>query len=199
MSKTQPNCVFLDDTPETMITKLMSADDNLITHYLTHATHMPLSYIQDIQNRLNASAEHPRDIKLEAMSHIIELYHGAAGIAKAQEYFAKVIQGGGSVEGFDVPEVVIEDQIDAWIELDIYKLPALLKYVGLCKTTAEARDAIAARAVRIDDEVMDFERSRYVVMNPNISYIIKVGKKRLLKVRINSSSIAPVQNTIGGN
>ncbi len=75
MSKTKPNCILIDEAPQSMYQKLINVKDDMIIHYFELATDATLEEIEAIRSRL-ANGEHPNNIKKELAQRIVTMYHG---------------------------------------------------------------------------------------------------------------------------
>ena len=74
MSKTSPNCILIDEAPQSMYQKLINVDDGLIEHYFTFATDATLEEVAIIRERLLAG-EHPNTLKIELAQRVVMMYH----------------------------------------------------------------------------------------------------------------------------
>ena len=61
-------------------------------------------------------------------------------------------------------------------------LPNLLKHIGFVSSTSEARRLIAQKALKINDNVVNFIDEEL----PEGIYLLKLGKKKFIKVKITS-------------
>jgi tyrosyl-tRNA synthetase len=52
MSKTSPNCIAIDEAPQSMYQKLINISDELIVKYFELATDMTLDMVETIKIRL---------------------------------------------------------------------------------------------------------------------------------------------------
>jgi len=59
-------------------------------------------------------------------------------------------------------------------------LPNLLKHIGFVSSTSEARRLIQQKALKIDNTIV--ESIDYALINK--TYLIKLGKKKFIKVKI---------------
>ena len=102
----------------------------------------------------------------------MERFHGADAAANAHKGAGNLITEGELPEG--TPEVVIS-RSEFGGEMFI---ASILRTAGLTKNAAQAKDAVARGAVKVDWAVVDVNFS----VTENKTYIIQAGKKAIAKV-----------------
>lgn len=102
----------------------------------------------------------------------VERFHGAEAAESAHKGAGNIITEGELPEG--TPEVTIS-RAEFGGEMFI---ASILRTAGLTKNAAQAKDAVARGAVKVDWEVVDAGFS----VNENKTYIIQAGKKAIAKV-----------------
>jgi tyrosyl-tRNA synthetase len=86
MSKTSGNCIFLDEKPEDMYTKLMAVKDELISTYFELLTEVPMEEITALDP--NAPVENKKRLAYD----ITRQFHGEVGAQAGQKYFESFVQ-----------------------------------------------------------------------------------------------------------
>jgi tyrosyl-tRNA synthetase len=166
MSTSWGNIITIVDEPADMYGKVMSLRDELIAKYFLLATDLPLDEIKDIEKEL-AGDTNPRDLKMRLAKTIVEMYHGAAEAAYAEESFVETFQKGG------MPEVI--DEILLKEGDDLATLLIANKYV-VSKT--EWKRLVDEGGVKKEDGEKVTEHSPTFEKTT----ILKIGKKRFVKI-----------------
>ncbi|MEL6427803.1 MAG: tyrosine--tRNA ligase [Planctomycetota bacterium] len=163
MSKSYGNTIGLTDDAKTMTFNVMKVDDEVMATWFLHCTRVPEAEIESIL------AGHPREAKARLAREITGFYHGDAAALEAADMFDR------QVRDKELPTDLPEHAWDAgWG--DALALPNLLKEIGLCASTSEARRAIKQGGVRIDGDVVKDERAS--VDRSDERRLVQVGKKR---------------------
>jgi len=68
------------------------------------------------------------------------------------------------------------------IEVNPMPLPNLLKHIGFVSSTSEARRLITQKALKINDNVVSSIDEKLT----DGTYLLKLGKKKFIKVKITS-------------
>ncbi len=167
MSKSYGNSIGLTASAKDMTFRIMQVDDEVMGDWFLHLTRLETARIDA------ALAGHPREAKALLAAEVTAFYHGeeAAGVAAGQ--FDREVRD--KVLPDDLPEVAWGD---GWG--DALPLPNLLKELGLCQSTSEARRAIQQGGVRLDGEVKSDAREE--VPRPSAAQLVQVGKKRAARM-----------------
>lgn len=91
MSSSWGNTINLTAEPNDMYGKVMSMADSEIVNYLTVATRMPLTEVQNIQKQLEAGMN-PRDAKMLLAREIVRMYHSEKAALGAEKAFVETFQ-----------------------------------------------------------------------------------------------------------
>jgi tyrosyl-tRNA synthetase len=94
MGKTDGNAVALDQTPEDMFGKVMSWDDELITHGFEIITDVPMSEVKKMGDELTAGAN-PKIFKAKLAKEIVAMCYDAKAAERAEESWNKTFSQGG--------------------------------------------------------------------------------------------------------
>ncbi|RVY53841.1 tyrosine--tRNA ligase [Helicobacter pylori] len=170
MSKSLGNYVGITEEPNAMFGKIMSVSDDLMWRYYTLLSAKTLEEIEDLKHGILNQTLHPKAVKEELASEIVARYYNNDQAFKAKEQFSKVFSAN------LLPEILSESDFDEGVGiLDV------LKQIGFCPSTSQARRDIQGGGVKINQEVIKDESYRFVKGN----YVIQLGKKRFMKLNIN--------------
>ncbi len=170
MSKSLGNYVGITEEPNAMFGKIMSVSDDLMWRYYTLLSAKTLEEIEDLKHGILNQTLHPKAVKEDLASEIVARYYDNDQAFKAKEQFSKVF--GANL----LPEILSESDFDEGVGiLDV------LKQIGFCPSTSQARRDIQGGGVKINQEVIKNESYRFVKGN----YVIQLGKKRFMKLNIN--------------
>jgi len=172
MSKSLGNYIGINEPADEMFGKIMSINDELMLKYYELLSHISVQELEELKRDIKEGKINPRDAKDALAFEIVTRYHGKQQAEKARERFIKLFREKDIPE--DIPTIEIKDEGEGvWI-------PKIIKEQGLSKSTSEAIRLIKQNAVKINNEVVKNSDTK---LNKG-EYIIKVGKKRFLKVRI---------------
>ncbi|GAA7194758.1 tyrosine--tRNA ligase [Helicobacter pylori] len=170
MSKSLGNYVGITEEPNAMFGKIMSVSDDLMWRYYTLLSAKTLEEIEDLKHGILNQTLHPKAVKEDLASEIVARYYDNDQAIKAKEQFSKVFSAN------LLPEILLESDFDEGVGiLDV------LKQIGFCPSTSQARRDIQGGGVKINQEVVKNENYRFVKGN----YVIQLGKKRFIKLNIN--------------
>ncbi|EQL60188.1 tyrosine--tRNA ligase [Helicobacter pylori] len=170
MSKSLGNYVGITEEPNAMFGKIMSVSDDLMWRYYTLLSAKTLEEIEDLKHGILNQTLHPKAVKEELAGEIVARYYDDEQAIKAKDQFSKVFSAN------LLPEILLESDFDEGVGiLDV------LKQIGFCPSTSQARRDIQGGGVKINQEVVKNESYRFVKGN----YVIQLGKKRFMKLNIN--------------
>ncbi|EMJ44697.1 tyrosine--tRNA ligase [Helicobacter pylori] len=170
MSKSLGNYVGITEEPNAMFGKIMSVSDDLMWRYYTLLSAKTLEEIEDLKHGILHQTLHPKAVKEDLASEIVARYYDNDQAFKAKEQFSKVFSAN------LLPEILLESDFDEGVGvLDV------LKQIGFCPSTSQARRDIQGGGVKINQEVVKDEGYRFIKGN----YVIQLGKKRFMKLNIN--------------
>ncbi|GAA8670700.1 tyrosine--tRNA ligase [Helicobacter pylori] len=170
MSKSLGNYVGITEDPNVMFGKIMSVSDDLMWRYYTLLSAKTLEEIEDLKHGILNQTLHPKAVKEDLAGEIVARYYDDEQAIKAKEQFSKVF--GANL----LPEILLESDFDEGVGiLDV------LKQIGFCPSTSQARRDIQGGGVKINQKVVKNESYRFVKGN----YVIQLGKKRFMKLNIN--------------
>ncbi|WP_407306122.1 tyrosine--tRNA ligase [Acinetobacter sp.] len=171
MSKSLGNYIGVFDAPGAMYQKVLSMPDSLIERYFDLLSFKSLEEIAVLLKEMQ-EGRNPQEIKKILALELVERFHGAEAAENAHKGAGNIITEGELPE--DTPEVTIS-RAEFGGEMFI---ASILRTAGLTKNAAQAKDAVARGAVKVDWEVVDAGFS----VNENKTYIIQAGKKAIAKV-----------------
>ncbi|GHR58843.1 tyrosine--tRNA ligase [Helicobacter pylori] len=170
MSKSLGNYVGITEEPNAMFGKIMSVSDDLMWRYYTLLSAKTLEEIEDLKHGILNQTLHPKAVKEDLAGEIVARYYDNEQAIKAKEQFSKVFSAN------LLPEILLESDFDEGVGiLDV------LKQIGFCPSTSQARRDIQGGGVKINQKVIKNESYRFVKGN----YVIQLGKKRFMKLNIN--------------
>ncbi|GAA7686563.1 tyrosine--tRNA ligase [Helicobacter pylori] len=170
MSKSLGNYVGITEEPNAMFGKIMSVSDDLMWRYYTLLSAKTLEEIEDLKHGILNQTLHPKAVKEDLAGEIVARYYDNDQAIKAKEQFSKIFSAN------LLPEILSESDFDEGVGiLDV------LKQIGFCPSTSQARRDIQGGGVKINQEAIKDESYRFVKGN----YVIQLGKKRFMKLNIN--------------
>ncbi|MDQ8936464.1 tyrosine--tRNA ligase [Acinetobacter rudis] len=171
MSKSLGNYIGVFDAPGAMYQKVLSMPDSLIPRYFELLSFKSMEEINILLQEMQ-DGRNPQEIKKILALELVERFHGSDAAANAHKGAGNVITEGEVPE--DTPEVTISR---AEFGGEIF-IASILRTAGLTKNAAQAKDAVARGAVKVDWEVVDAGFS----VNENKTCIIQAGKKAIARV-----------------
>ncbi|HMB71077.1 MAG TPA: tyrosine--tRNA ligase [bacterium] len=175
MSKSLGNYVGVCDPAEEMYGKMMSLPDEAVPTFVR----MVSGWDDGLRAEATAGCQtDPMGWKGRLAARIVELYHGADAAVEAAAHFDRVVRRK------ERPEEIDEAEIVPWGES--LWVPRLLKEAGLAPSTSEARRLIQGGGVSVDDDRVDDPKAE-IAAEPGRVYLLKVGKRKYLRVRIRAS------------
>ncbi|HCO08618.1 MAG TPA: tyrosine--tRNA ligase [Acinetobacter ursingii] len=171
MSKSLGNYIGVFDAPGAMYQKVLSMPDTLIERYFELLSFKSMDEVQALLKEM-ADGRNPQELKKILAIELVERFHGAEAAANAHKGAGNIITEGEIPE--DTPEVTISR---GEFGGEIF-IASILRLAGLTKNAAQAKDAVARGAVKVDWNVVDANFS----VKENQTYIIQAGKKAIARV-----------------
>ena len=173
MSKSLGNYIGINESPDTMFGKIMSINDELMLKYYELLSHISIEELNQLKKDIKEGRINPRDAKEALAIEIVTRYYGQDKAQKAKENFIRLFKQKEVPEDIQVVEMKAEED-GVW-------LPKILKEQSVTASTSESIRLIKQGAVRVNDKQ---------IYNPDIKlkageYVVKVGKRRFLKIKIN--------------
>lgn len=176
MSKSLGNYVGLTDSPTEMFGKIMSIPDELMVRYFKLATDLSSDEVGSIEKGLKTGELHPAETKRKLAWEIVRLYHGEEGADRARAEFDRVFKEKelpSEIPNYDIPQEIVKENGKVWIV-------RLLTFLGLAKTSGEARRLIEQNGVKIEGRIVEDVDFEFV---PRRGQIIQVGKRKFARIR----------------
>ncbi len=163
MSKSLGNTVGLSEDPLSMYSKLEKVPDAVVDDYLTLLTDLDLA----------ALPQSPRERQKAMARAITAAHHGDEAAAVAQADAATLVAGarGAGAADAEVPEA----------SLAVVQFPAkafyLLRAVGLCTSSSEARRQIQGGGVKLDGQKLADPNREFAAAAELEGKVLQLGKK----------------------
>ena len=171
MSKSLGNYIGVFDNAGTMYQKILSMPDSLIARYFELLSFKSMDEIESLLKEM-AEGRNPQEIKRILALELVERFHDAEAAANAHKSAGNRIVDGEIPE--DTPDITISR---AQHGTEIF-IPSILRLAALVKNAAQAKDAVARGAVKVDGEVIDGSFS----VKENKTCVIQAGKKAIARV-----------------
>lgn len=172
MSKSLDNAIGITDPPKDIFGKTMSIPDLLIYKYFVLGTRLKPSELQEIKSSLEDENVNPRNIKHRLAHELVKLYYDSETADKARDEFDKIF----------VKKEIPDDIPEYTLSQNEVKLIDLMYDSKLSDSKGNARRLIEQSGVSINnDKISDIN---YVIKQKK-DFVLKVGKKKFLKVKIN--------------
>ena len=170
MSKSLNNYIAINDNPKEMFGKIMSISDDLMWRYFEILSSIGAKDLAKLKKDTEANKINPRDVKFDLGIEIVTRFHNRDEAEQSKNDFLNIFQKNKSPEDIDL------------IEVNPMPLPNLLKHIGFVSSTSEARRLITQKALKINDNVVSSIDEKLT----DGTYLLKLGKKKFIKVKITS-------------
>ncbi|MGO9445934.1 MAG: tyrosine--tRNA ligase [Thiobacillaceae bacterium] len=172
MSKSLGNYVGINEAPNEIFGKLMSASDDLMWRYIDLLSFEPVSVIAGWKREV-AGGRNPRDIKVAFAQEMVARFHGKAAAEGALvDFEARFRQG---VMPEDMPEVSVNSAGER------VAIAYVLKQAGLTETTSEALRMIQQGGVKLDGEKVS---DKALQLAKGATVVLQIGKRKFARVKI---------------
>ena len=173
MSKSLGNTIGITEPPDEIYGKTMRISDARMLDYFDLLAGGEWSDLEAQRRELGEGRGDPLAFKQELAARLVTRFCGAAEAKRAAEHFRRVVQRK------QTPEEVPEASVAVGPEGERGLLELLVE-IGLVKSNSEGRRMVGQGAVSIDGEAVRDEALRLGTG----SYLLKVGKRRFVQVRI---------------
>ncbi|MFA7021985.1 tyrosine--tRNA ligase [Aliarcobacter sp.] len=170
MSKSLGNYIGVTDEPFDMFGKVLSISDELMWRYFELLSSKSLKDIEEIKKGVENGTMHPKKVKEDLASEIVDRFHGVGSGIDAKLEFERVFAKKDIPT--DMPEFIFEGEI--WI------CQAMVDS-KLVDSTSQARRDIKSNAVSINQEKISDDKINLT----SGEYILQKGKKSFAKIIIN--------------
>ncbi|WP_418185247.1 tyrosine--tRNA ligase [Aliarcobacter vitoriensis] len=169
MSKSLGNYIGVTDEPFDMFGKVLSISDELMWRYFELLSSKSINEIEDIKKGVENGTLHPKKIKEELASELVDRFHGIGAGELAKQEFEKVFAKKDIPT--DLEEFIFEDEI--WV------CQALVDS-KLVDSTSQARRDIKSNAVSVNQQKINDDKLNLT----KGEYILQKGKKSFAKIVI---------------
>ncbi|RBQ27731.1 MULTISPECIES: tyrosine--tRNA ligase [Arcobacteraceae] len=169
MSKSLGNYIGVTDEPFDMFGKVLSISDELMWRYFELVSTKSLKEIEDIKIGVENGTLHPKKVKENLATELVDRFHGLGAGDLAKQEFEKVFAKKDIPT--DLEEFIFENEV--WI------CQALVDS-NLVSSTSQARRDIKSNAVSVNQQKINDD-------NLNLTkgeYILQKGKKSFAKIII---------------
>ena len=170
MSKTKGNYVAVTDAPGEMFGKVMSIPDGLMRQYFTLLTDLPEEQVGEL---VDADATHPREAKDVLGRVIVEMFHGRDEANAASGEFTRRFRDNELPADIEVRSVAASP----------IGVLELIRCVGFAASNSEARRLVEQGGVSFSGEKINDPKAQVEIAGEPV---LKVGKRRVCKVRVGS-------------
>lgn len=168
MSKSLNNYIGIDEAPNEMFGKIMSASDDLMWKYYELLTDLSPTEIETMKS----SEENPRNLKVNLAKLVIKDFHSNQAATEAEEEFNR------RFVKKEIPDEIEQTTLAA----ATYKLVDLLTQTNLAASKGEARRLIEQGGVKIGGEKVSNVAAEIDLKG---EVLLQVGKRKFLKVKGN--------------
>lgn len=172
MSKSQNNYIGLTEAPDQAYGKLMSISDKLMWHYYAVLLQTSPTEVAHLQNAVQRNEAHPMELKKQMAHKVIAEFWSAEEAATAQTQFEELFQK-------KIYDNVHEITLPTGTPNPIW-IVDLIKLLGACTSSSEARRLISSGAIHINSTRAD-DVNMKVAWESNM--IIKAGKYRFYRIK----------------
>lgn len=172
MSKSLGNYVGINESPQEIFGKLMSASDELMWRYIELLSFEPLTVVRQWKQEVEAG-RNPRDIKVMFAQELVARFHSRQAAESALADFEARFQKGALPE--DMPEIGLTSGPEG------LAVGQLLKQAALVASTSEALRMIEQGGVRIDGEKVS---DKGLILNVGAVLVAQVGKRKFARITI---------------
>jgi tyrosyl-tRNA synthetase len=174
MSKSLDNYIGIQEPAEMMFGKIMSISDDLMWRYINLLSFKTVAEIKKMHTAISEGLN-PRDVKIEFAKEIVTRFHNKEEAEKAHQGFIERFQ----------KKIIPEDLEEKSIACDRNTtISQLLKQIDLTNSTSESIRLVKQGAVKINGEKLS---DPALILPLGNTYIIQVGKRRLVKLFLQSS------------
>lgn len=171
MSKSLGNAVTLSESAASAYGKLMSISDHLMWRYYALLLNTTAPIIEQLQQAVKDGTQHPMQLKKNMAYAIVAKFWSEPQAREAAQQFEDMFQKKDYSQAHDV---IILNRITNPIWL-----ADLLKQLGACESSSQAKRLIESGAVEIDATVIkDFKATIECVAG----MLVKVGKHRVYRI-----------------
>jgi len=171
MSKSLGNAIAVKDPPQEIFGKAMSIPDSLMWDWYLLLTDLDEAEIEKRRQAVESGDLHPRNAKVELAKRLVADFHDSKAAEAAEQEFDRVFRSGGAPD--DIPVTKHTGAQD---------IVSVIIAAELVTSKSEGRRMIQQGAVSVDGSKLS--DSSTLLGKRDEPYVVKVGKRRFAKVRI---------------
>lgn len=172
MSKSLNNYIGIYDSAGSMYQKILSMPDTLIERYFDLLSFKSMEEIEVLLKEM-ADGRNPQEIKRILALELIERFHDKESAENAHKSAGNRLADGELP--IDLPEITL--MLDGQDKMPISQL---LNQSKLAKNSAQARDMLTRRAVKVDGQVVEAS----FAVEKGQTVVVQAGKKAFAKVTV---------------
>jgi len=169
MSKSLNNYIGVNENPNTMFAKVLSASDELMWRYYELLSTKTLEEIENLKQQVIDGSLHPKLAKEQLAQELVTRYHDENLAQIAKDEFNKIHKQK------EIPSDIEEFQLQG----PIWIAKALVD-IKLEPSTSGARRDIKQGAVKINQEKVEDEQLQLT----SGTFILQVGKRKFARVKV---------------
>lgn len=173
MSKSLDNYVGVSEPAHIMFGKIMSISDELMWRWYDLLSLKTDADIKESRGAADSGETNPRDIKWDLASEIVERFHGAKELKRAQDDFIARYRKREIPD--DIPNITIKAPNGS------LPLANVLKEAALTSSTSDAHRMVKQGAVKIDGEKAEDSRQEVAAGS---THVYQVGKRRIARISV---------------
>ncbi|MCL5023946.1 MAG: tyrosine--tRNA ligase [Nitrospirae bacterium] len=174
----EPAFEFVHGEATGMFPKIMRVPDQLIERYYELLSHISPEELNALKEELKDEKTDTREIKKRLAMELAARYHGPEQAQRAKGEYEAIIEKRSVALGEAIMPIL---RVSGSGRSNINWLPQVMKETELAKSTSEAMRLIKQGGVKVNDEQWsDPDRK----LDFNVDYVVKVGKRKMVKVRI---------------
>ncbi len=178
MSKSLDNYIAVNDPPQEMFNKVMSISDELMCRYYQLCTDLSAADIERLRKDIAEGKKNPMNAKMELARLIVTDFHSAQAARDSAEGFSRVFQRGLTPDEIDEKKLLVSDRR--------VRLTKLIADLGMANSVTEASRLVTQEAVSLNNDKVSDVKTEIDLSRP-ATYILKVGKRRFLRIRVEVS------------
>jgi len=176
MSKSLGNYIGIDEPPDMIFGKTMSAPDSLIVRYMELATAIPREEIAGIQAGIAGGSVHPKEAKIRLGKALVSQYHSTEAAEEAARWFAQTFSARQFPEN---AEVVLVDKALIGADGRVGIIQAITYCGKGAISSSEAGRLVRQGGVKLDGEAVSDRDFRFPLDRERR---LQVGRRRFFKV-----------------
>lgn len=175
MSKTLQNHIRIDESPENIYGKIMSITDTLMWEYIKKLSILKRKEITEYKKRIS-NGYNPKNLKMYLSFCVVErIYNKKTAQESQQKFIEKHVE---KKTPINLTQKIIKCEEN---ETNSIPLVFVLKRAELTKSTSESLRLITQGAIKVNGIKI---KTKNETLLKNKSYIINVGKKKVIKIHI---------------